>query len=195
MKKIKKFLLRLLGSLIASTDKIKHASVNAYAKKMFAECGDNVSIGRNCEFTHGNVYLGSNVFIGSNCSFISTRAKIHVKDNVLFGPHVFIIGGNHRIDIVGKYMIDISEDEKLPENDQDIIIEEDVWIGSNVMILKGVTVGRGSVIGAGSVVVKDIPPYTVRVGTHGIYTTPRFTPEQILEHEKLIRTESAKDKK
>ena len=32
-------------------------------------------------------------------------------------------------------------------------------------ILQGVTIGEGSIIGAMSVVTKDIPPYTIAVGS------------------------------
>ncbi len=41
-------------------------------------------------------------------------------------------------------MIDVQD--KLPENDQEVIIESDVWIGSNVIILKGIKIGKGTVI-------------------------------------------------
>ena len=48
---------------------------------------------------------------------------------------------------VGKYMADVTDEEKDDENDQHVIIEKDVWIGANVTILKGVTVAEGCVIG------------------------------------------------
>jgi len=41
-------------------------------------------------------------------------------------------------------MITVKEDEKLPENDKDVIIEDDVWVGCNVTILKGVIIGKGT---------------------------------------------------
>ena len=46
-----------------------------------------------------------------------------------------------------------------------IKIERNVWIGEFVSILQGVTVGEGSIIGTMSVVTKDIPPYTIVVGS------------------------------
>ena len=83
-------------------------------------------------------------------------------------------------------MIEVTEDEKLPENDQDVIIEDDVWIGQNAIILKGVRVGEGSIIGAGSVVTKDVPPYTIHVGTHGIMEKPRFSQEDLAKHIEVL---------
>jgi acetyltransferase-like isoleucine patch superfamily enzyme len=44
-------------------------------------------------------------------------------------------------------------------------IGDDCWIGGNVVILPGVTIGEGCTIGAGSVVTKDIPPFSVAVGS------------------------------
>lgn len=46
-----------------------------------------------------------------------------------------------------------------------IFIEDDCWIGGNVLILPGVRIGKGCTIGAGSTVTKDIPPYSVAVGS------------------------------
>ena len=58
-------------------------------------------------------------------------------------------------------MIDITNDEKRPEDDRDIIFDGDNWIGANSIILKGVVVGVGAVIAAGAVVTKDVPPYSI----------------------------------
>ena len=46
-----------------------------------------------------------------------------------------------------------------------IIIGDDVWIGEFVAILPGVTIGKGAVIGTLSVVTKDIPEYSIAVGS------------------------------
>ncbi len=48
--------------------------------------------------------------------------------------------GDHRTDIVGKPMFCITDAEKRPEDDADVIIENDVWIGANAIVLKGVTI-------------------------------------------------------
>lgn len=47
----------------------------------------------------------------------------------------------------------------------DVIIGNDVWIGEDVFITSGVKIGDGCCIGARSVVTKNLPPYTICVGT------------------------------
>ncbi len=97
-----------------------------------------------------------------------------------------IRGGDHRYDIVGRFIDTIKDEEKLPENDQDILFEGNNWIGMNVIILKGVKIGKGAIIAAGSVVTKNVPPYSIFGGVPGRVLKYRFTEKQILEHEKHI---------
>ncbi len=145
--------------------------------------------GKNCEirgggtFT-GNITLGDDVTIGTNSCFLSTGAEIKIGNKVLFGPHVYIISGNHQINQVGKYITDVRE--KTEVCDADVIIEDDVWIGAGTIILKGVTIGRGSVIGAGSVVTKSTQPYSVNAGNPCRFIKYRFTEEEILQHEAIL---------
>lgn len=107
-----------------------------------------------------------------------------IGKKVIFGPHPTIITGGHRIDVVGKYIMDSKE--KLPENDAPVVIEDDVWIGANVTRLKGVTIGRGSVVAAGAVVTKSCPPYSIIGGVPAKVLKMRFTPEEIVKHESIL---------
>ncbi|WP_286163349.1 DapH/DapD/GlmU-related protein [Olsenella sp. SW781] len=74
------------------------------------------------------------------------------------GPNITIITGDHRTDILDRPMMSLSDEEKLLENDEDVVIGNDVWIGSGVTILKGVHVSDHCVIAAGAVVTKDVEP-------------------------------------
>lgn len=47
----------------------------------------------------------------------------------------------------------------------DVVIGNDVWIGEDVFITSGVIIGDGCCIGAKSVVTKDLPPYSICVGS------------------------------
>ena len=157
-----------------------------YTKKKFISCGKNVYLGKNSVFTANHIEIGDDVYIGERASFICAVSKIHIGNGVMFGPNVTIRGGNHRIDMVGKRMIDITEQEKRKDDDLDVWIEDDVWIGCNCTILKGVRIGTGSVVGAGSVVVKDIPPYSIYTGIPAKKIRKRFSEEQLVLHQKLV---------
>lgn len=142
----------------------------------------------NSVFTYNTLSIGNNVSIGYNADFVATKSKIIIGDHVIFGPHVSIRGGDHRFDIPGRYIDSIGDDEKLPENDADIVFEGDNWIGMNVTILKGVTIGQGSVIAAGSVVTKSIPSYCVAGGVPARVIKQRFSDQDLLEHKKILNS-------
>ena len=67
-----------------------------------------------------------------------------------------------------------------------MVIEDGCWIGANVTTLKGVTIGRGSVVAAGAVVTRSCPPYSIIGGVPARVIKPRFTAEEIEEHESLL---------
>lgn len=56
----------------------------------------------------------------------------------------------------------------------------DVWIGQGAFIKAGVSIGTGSIIGARATVLRDVPPYSVVVGTPGRVIRMRF-PEPLVE--------------
>ena len=131
-----------------------------------------------------NISIGDNSYIGPRNTMYAVLQPIIIGNYVMTGPEVIMITGDHRTDIIGDYMIKITNSMKLPENDKPIIIEDDVWIGARAIILKGVKIGKGSIVAAGSVVTKNIPPYTIYYDLHK--QRPRFTKEEIMEHEKLL---------
>lgn len=152
-------------------------------RAQFAECGCNVAVGHYCDFIPSHIHCGNHVHIGPHASFMASIAHIYIGNYVVFGPNVTIRGGDHRTDVIGKHIIEISESEKLPENDKDVNIEDGVWIGCNVTILKGVRIGRGAVVAAGAVVTKDVPQYSIVGGNPAKVIKYRFTPEEIERHE------------
>jgi acetyltransferase-like isoleucine patch superfamily enzyme len=46
-----------------------------------------------------------------------------------------------------------------------VYIGKNVWIGDKASIMPGVTIGEGCIVGANTVVTKDVPPYSVVVGS------------------------------
>lgn len=155
-------------------------------KGAMGSCGKNVTIGRKASFSGiGNIHCKNNVAIGANCLFMTTRANIFIGNHVMFGPGVTIITGNHKIDIVGRYMDTITDAEKSSEDDMDVVIGDDVWLGANSTILKGVTIGEGTVVAAGAVVTKDVPPYSIVGGVPAKVLKMRFDEETIIKHKEL----------
>lgn len=134
----------------------------------------------------GNLSVGDGTSIPKGSTFYCTEAPLTIGRKVIFGPHPTIITGDHRTDIVGKYIIDVTVGEKLPENDAPIVIEDDVWCGANVTILKGVTIGRGSVVAAGAVVTRSFPPYSIIGGVPAKLIRMRFTESEMQENDKLL---------
>lgn len=154
----------------------------------FARCGENVRIGRNFRIVgREHLHADDYVSIGEDCRFLCARADIVIHDHVMFGPGVTVVTGNHRIDLPGKYMIDITDAEKRDEDDQPVVFEGDNWIGANVIVLKGVTIGRGAVVAAGAVVTKSIPEYAIVGGNPARVIKNRFALEQNTTKEKLLR--------
>ena len=133
-----------------------------------------------------NLSIGDGTSIPKGSTIYCTEAPLTIGRKVVFGPHPTIITGDHRTDIIGKYIIDVTADEKLSENDQAVVIEDDVWCGANVTILKGVTIGHGSVIAAGAVVTKSFPPYSIIGGVPARLIKMRFTDEQAKENDRLL---------
>ena len=177
-----KILYRVLNSI---KSRWNNTIYRKYIISTFENCGKNVSIDRSTIFAgNHNISIGDNVYIGPNGVIYSTRAKLRIGNYVNIGPNVMLMTGDHRIDVVGKYMAEITEQEKLPENDKSVTVEDDVWIGAGVIILKGVTIGTGSVVAAGSVVINDVPPYSIYISKDKILK--RFTDEDLKEHITMI---------
>lgn len=72
----------------------------------------------------------------------------------------------------------LSSTDKIEER-KPIIIGNDVFIGANVTVLDGVKIGDGAIIGAGAVVSKDIPAYSIAVGSPIKVVKKRFSDTQI----------------
>ena len=157
-----------------------------YKKKMGA-CGERVFFSPvDSTFYYENLYIGNDVHIGYHADFVASNSKIIIQNHVIFGPHVSIRGGDHRINVIGRFIDTVGDNMKLPENDADVIFEGDNWIGMNSTILKGVVIGKGCIVAAGALVNKSTPPYSIVGGVPAKVLKMRFTEQEIAKHESLL---------
>ena len=174
-------IVRLINSF---KSRIYYPMVQKYILKQVSAHGKDVTLGEGFSACgYKNISFGNHIYIGPKAVFLAAKAKISIGDYVMFGPEVMIITGNHRVDVLGEYMYNVHE--KLPENDQDVVVEKDCWIGARSIILKGVTIGEGSVVAAGAVVLKDVPPYSIYISKDKIL--PRFTEEGLVLHKEKLQ--------
>lgn len=153
-------------------------------RPLFRSFGKNFVFDPNGTFSFRTISVGNDVYIGPGACLIASASEIIIGNKVLFGPNVTIVGGDHNIEQIGRFMYDVKE--KLPENDQPVTIEDDVWLGAGVIILKGTTIGRGSVVAAGALVTKNVPRYAIVAGVPARVVKMRFTVDGILAHEKAL---------
>lgn len=161
-------------------------------KRCMRHCGKDVYLRPMSSDIKGlyNLSVGDGTSIPKGSTIYCTDAPCTIGKKVLFGPRPIIITGDHRIDLVGKYIADVTVEDKFVDGenpfDQPVVIEDDVWCGANVTILKGVTIGRGSVVAAGAVVTKSFPPYSIIGGVPAKLLRMRFRAEEIEEHERIL---------
>jgi abequosyltransferase len=106
----------------------------------------------------GMLFLGKHVTISQGC-IISVFNRIVLEDEVGMAPYGCILDNTRK-----------PTDVTRPLQEQDlevgfVHIGEGSWLGYNVIVLPNVTIGKHCIIGALSVVKKDIPPYSMAVGS------------------------------
>lgn len=154
-------------------------------KRRFAACGERVIFDPlSSLFSYERIKLGSNVFIAEKAHFRASHSHIRIGSNVLFGPSVYILGGNHIFNVPGQLMFDIKKDDH--HQDGDVIIEDDVWIGARVTILSGVTIHEGAIVAAGTVVTKNVGAYEIHGGVPNHKLKDRFSAESLSKHRQML---------
>lgn len=113
------------------------------------------------------IKFGENIEI-NDYVHIAAGEKISIGNNVLIASKVYISDINH-----GNYK-NMNQDSPLVKpNDRKlstrpVVINDNVWIGEGVCVMPGVTIGFGCIIGALSTVTKNIPDYSIAVGTPAV---------------------------
>ncbi|WP_198001436.1 CatB-related O-acetyltransferase [Nibribacter ruber] len=190
---IKEFLNRVISSL---KFRINNANSISKATKIHPSAtiigsvinGNSIHIEAGTKIVHanlvGNIRVGNSTAInGPNTLLISKINSINIGAYCSIAANVTIQEYNHNFDTISTYYINkkifmAGEDPDIFSKG-DIVIGNDVWIGAHSIVLSGVTIGNGAIIGANSVVTKDLPPYSIAVGTPAKVIKYRFEPEII----------------
>lgn len=149
----------------------------------FGYFGNDASISRPCDLKKpSNIYLSDFARIGPRSNIMTSgKGKFYLGRGCLCSENLTVVTSNHR-QLIGKYLSSDNEDAIYG----DVIVEEDVWIGVNVTLLAGVRIGRGAIIGACAVVTKDIPPYSIAVGSPAKVIKFKWTIDEIIAHEEKL---------
>lgn len=144
--------------------------------------------------TYNKLFFYERTSVTSGSKFIISpngeKGKFIMKKHSGAAQGLTVVTGNHSIEPdVKKWMRD-ELDNRIGDEDRDIIVEEEVWIGANVTLLSGVVVGRGSIIGAGAVIRKNVPRYSIVFGNPAKVVGFKYTPEQVEEHERTLYPEN-----
>ncbi len=160
------YLVKFLFTLISTfTNFIKlfiYYYVNSIYGRSYASVGRKSNVHPTVVLRHpSNIIIGDNCLINHNNVLQSGKlnAKIIIGNYVQTGPNVMMFAYNHGTELNGVPMIN------QPYYESDIIIGDDVWIGGGTVITAGVKIGKGSVIGSNSTVTKDIPEFSIAVGS------------------------------
>lgn len=112
----------------------------------------------NAELQRTTLTIGDNVQIGHFVHIIA-KYSVVIENSVLIADKVFITDCSHNFNDIKTSIIE--QGISILGN---VIIGEGSWLGENVCVI-GARVGKHCVIGANSVVNRDIPDYSVAVGS------------------------------
>jgi len=111
------------------------------------------------------IHIGKNVQI-NDYVHITGMNKVVIGDNVLMASKIYISDSSHGFYEGGD---NDSNPDQIPIDRKykvgEVIIGDNVWLGEFVSVLPDVIIGKGSIIGANSVVTKNIPAYSIAVGS------------------------------
>lgn len=113
--------------------------------------------GQEC-LTSPVVQIGDRCLIGKGSGIVG-HFSIIIGDDVWTGHHVYITDQNHGYTDLTRPISQQSQPER------PVVIGNGSWLGHGTIVLPGVTIGEHVVIGANSVVTRDIPSYSVAVGS------------------------------
>jgi acetyltransferase-like isoleucine patch superfamily enzyme len=152
--------------------KFKYMNFNSYIDSpLKLEGKKNITIERNV-FIKYKCWLAAVPYINKKCILTIGAGSVIGNFNHIYATQSIIIGKN----VLTADKVYISDNQHLYDDIHIPIMKQSIkqlarvhigdgsWLGENVCII-GASIGKNCVIGANSVVTKDIPDYSVAVGS------------------------------
>lgn len=98
----------------------------------------------------GQVQIGDDVVLQSGV-YLPTGTVL--GDRVFVGPRAVLTNDRYPLRRRAAYRAEAP------------VLEDDATVGANVTLLPGVRIGQGAMVAAGAVVTRDVPPWTLAVGS------------------------------
>ena len=87
-----------------------------YLRKRMEHMGKMVDFPRDFSISHPeNMWVGDDVSLGEDFCALNVLAMIRINSHVMFGPGVTVVTGNHWVNVVGKYMTEVTNEDKFDE--------------------------------------------------------------------------------
>ncbi|KAF2972784.1 hypothetical protein GQX73_g820 [Xylaria multiplex] len=153
-------------SLVKDREEMLKRTLGALGTGAFIEPPINIDYG--C-----NIKIGDNFYSNFNLVILDC-GLVTIGNRVQFGPFVSIFAATRCVikHAVPGLLASCESYEFFDQSRRDaiefakpVVIGDDCWIGGNTTIMPGVVIGKGCTIGASSVVTKDIPDFSVAVGS------------------------------
>lgn len=168
---IKLFIYRLHTLICFRGGRMVRLPVEVRGKR-YIDFGKELTTGKGCRIEAFPYFKESTIIqFGKNIEMndyvhIAGIESVVIGDDVLIASKVYISDIQHGT-YSGEHLH--SHPDSIPKerelSSKPVIINDRVWIGDNVAIMPGVTIGEGCIIGANSVVTKDIPQFSIAVGS------------------------------
>ena len=126
------------------------------------------------------ISIGDNVFLGKGTMLASVDGTININEDASIGCYCRIGSSKHttigKKALLASYVYVVGADHDSTRTDIPVIDQPNVsrggatigdgtWIGTKSTVLDGVSVGSDCIVGAHSLVTKDVPDFSVIVGS------------------------------